>query len=259
MNRVFNIIMWGTVCLILFLFISLLVSMLIELGHGKVFSSPRLGEISFAIKLSLITATIASFVAVIVSIPVAYIFSRYTFFGKNFFDTLLDLPIVLSPIALGAMLLIFFNTPLGKQLDQWLGPFVFEVKGIILAQFFVVVGLSIRLLKATFEGIDPEYENLARSLGYNKMRVFLKVVLPMSVKGLISSFLLVWGRAIGEFGATVTLAGATTMKTETIPMAIYLSFESADITSALVYITILVVISLAVLFFIRTIKVSNFV
>jgi molybdate transport system permease protein len=154
------------------------------------------------------------------------------------------------------MLLIFFNTSLGKQIEQWLGPFVFEVKGIILAQFFVVVGLSIRLLKATFEGIDPEYETLARSLGYNKMQVFLKVVLPMALKGIISSFLLVWGRAIGEFGATVTLAGATTMKTETIPVAIYLSFESADITSALVYITILVVISLAILFFIRTIKVN---
>ncbi|MFC1862950.1 ABC transporter permease [Thermodesulfobacteriota bacterium] len=257
MNRIFNIIMWGMVCILLFVFIALLVSMLIELVQGKVLLFPRLGEICFAIKLSLITATIASLFAILVSIPVAYIFSRHTFFGKNFFDTLLDLPIVLSPIALGAMLLIFFNTPFGKQLDQWLGPFVFEVKGIILAQFFVVVGLSIRLLKATFEGIDPEYENLARTLGYNKMLVFLKVVLPMAGKGIISSFLLVWGRAIGEFGATVTLAGATTMKTETIPVAIYLSFESADITSALVYITILVVISLAILFFIRTIKVGN--
>ena len=256
MNRLFNIIMWGVACLLLFIFCALLISMLIELGHGKLLSSPRLEEISFAIKLSLLTATIASVLAVIISIPVAYVFSRHTFIGKNFFDTLLDLPIVLSPIALGAMLLIFFNTPLGKQFEQWIGPFVFEVKGIILAQFFVVVGLSIRLLKATFEGIDPEYETLARSLGYNKMRVFLKVVLPMALKGIISSLLLVWGRAIGEFGATVTLAGATTMKTETIPVAIYLSFESADITSALVYITILVVISLAILFFIRTIKVN---
>jgi molybdate transport system permease protein len=257
MNRIFNFIMWVIACLLISAFIALFVSMLIELGHGRALSSPHFGEISFAIRLSLITATIASTFALLVSVPVAYLFSRHTFFGKDFVDTLLDLPIVLSPIALGAMLLIFFNTPLGKHIEQQFGPFVFEVKGIILAQFFVVVGLSLRLLRATFEGIDVEYENLARTLGYDKMRVFLKVVLPMAGKGLVSSFLLVWGRAIGEFGATVTLAGATTMKTETIPVAIYLSFESADITSALVYITILIVISLAILFFIRTIKVAD--
>ena len=150
------------------------------------------------------------------------------------------------------MLLIFFNTPLGKQFDKLFGPFVFEVKGIILAQFFVVVGLSIRLLRSTFDGIDMEYENLARTLGYGKIRVFLRVLLPMASKGIISAFLLIWGRSIGEFGATVTLAGATTMKTETIPVAIYLSFESADITSALIYITILVTMSLAILFLMRS-------
>ena len=88
------------------------------------------------------------------------------------------------------------------------------------------------------------------------MQTFLRVVLPMASKGLISSFLLVWGRSIGEFGATVTLAGATTMKTETIPVAIYLSFESADITIALIYITILITISLTILFFLRTIHVG---
>ena len=114
-----------------------------------------------------------------------------------------------------------------------------------------MVGLSIRLLKTAFEGVDVEYENLARTLGYNKMQVFFNVVLPMSRRGLLTSFLMVWGRAIGEFGATVTLAGATTLKTETIPVAIYLSFESADISSALVFITILITISFAILFIVR--------
>jgi molybdate transport system permease protein len=255
MNRVFNFIMWATATLLIFSFIFLLASMLVELWKGWAFSSPKLGEIGFAIKLSLLTATISSIFAMLVSVPVSYLFSRHTFFGKNVLDSLLDLPIVLSPIALGAMLLIFFNTPLGKQIGQHLGPFVFEVKGIILAQFFVVVGLSIRLLRTTFEGIDTEYENLARTLGYNQLQVFFKEVLPMAGKGILSSFLLVWGKAIGEFGATVTLAGATTMKTETIPVAIYLSFESADVTSALVYITILIAISLSILFIVRSFKV----
>ena len=142
MNRIFHIIMWGTACLLISGFVILIASMLIELGQESLVRPPHLDEVSFAVKLSLIT-----------------------------------------------------STPLGRQIDQRFGPFVFEVKGIVLAQFLVVVGLSIRLLKTTFEGIDVEYENLARTLGYDQMRVFFKVVLPMAGKGLVASFLLVWARA----------------------------------------------------------------
>ncbi len=231
--------------------------MLVELYHESDLIVPQLSNVLFAVKLSLLTATISSSIALVISIPVAYFFTRYTFYGKSFLDTILDLPIVLSPIAIGALLLIFFNTPLGNAIEKIFGPFVFEVKGIILAQFVVVVGLSIRLLKETFESIDIEYENLSRSLGLSKIKTFLRVTLPMAKKGLITAFLLVWGRSIGEFGATVTLAGATTMKTETIPVAIYLNFESVNISGAIIFITILITVSLTILFFVR--KVNTYV
>lgn len=257
MNRVFDILFWGTAGLLILVFIILLAETIAELGQERILTSPDFGTVCFAIKLSLFTATIASVFALVISIPVAYLFSRHDFWGKHFFDTLLDLPIVLSPIAVGAMLLIFFNTPFGRQFDRYFGPFVFEVKGIILAQFFVVVGLSLRLLRATFEGIDEEYETLARVLGCSKVGSFCRVVLPLAGRGIVSSFLLVWGRAIGEFGATVTLAGAMTMKTETVPVAIYLSFESANIASALIYIIILVIISMSILFFVRNLNVGR--
>jgi molybdate transport system permease protein len=257
MNRLFHILIGGISALLILFFLVLIGTMLTELWQASAVKAPHVANVLFAIKLSLYTATIASIFALFVSIPVAYLFSRYTFPGKSFFDTLLDLPIVLSPIALGALLLIFFNTSIGKPIEQLFGPFVFEVKGIILAQFVVVVGLSIRLLKETFEGIDVEYENLSRSLGFSKMKTFFRVTLPMAKKGLLTAFLLVWGRAIGEFGATVTLAGATTMKTETIPVAIYLNFESVNISSAIIFITILITISLAILFFVR--KINSYV
>ncbi len=253
MNRLFQVLIGGVSALLILFFLILIGSMFAELWQESMAEAPHFTEVFFAIKLSLYTATIASVIAMFISVPVAYLFSRYNFWGKSFFDTLLDLPIVLSPIALGALLLIFFNTGLGKPINELLGPFVFEVKGIILAQFIVVVGLSIRLLKETFEAIDIEYENLSRTLGLNKMMTFIKVVLPMAKNGLIAAFLLVWGRAIGEFGATVTLAGATTMKTETIPVAIFLNFESVNISSAIVFITILLTISMVVLFFVRKI------
>lgn len=257
MNRLFNIITIGVAALLSLFFLVLIVSMIAELWRESFARTPEARTILFAIRLSILTATVSSILALSVSLPVAYLLSREVFPGKDLLDTLLDLPIVLSPIALGAMLLIFFNTSVGKQIEQVFGPFVFEVKGIVLAQFVVIVGLSIRLLKTTFEGIDVEYEHLARTLGYNKANVFFRVVLPMARKGVLASFLLVWGRAMGEFGATVTLAGATTLKTETIPVAIYLSFESADISSALIFIMVLIAMSLTILFFVRKIHVLS--
>jgi len=251
MNRIFDGILIGIFSLLALFLAALIAGLLIELFRESFARPPHTDEIFFAIRLSLITATISSVIAMLVAIPVSYMLSRYSFFGKTILDTLLDLPIVLSPIALGALLLIFFNSPLGRGINEWLGPFVFEVKGVILAQFLVVVGLAIRLLKSIFDSINVEYESLARTLGYDKMRVFFRVTLPMAARGLVAASLLVFGRAIGEFGATVTLAGATTMKTETVPVAIYLNFESADISSALVFITILIVLSFAVLLFVR--------
>ncbi|OGL47070.1 MAG: hypothetical protein A2161_20230 [Candidatus Schekmanbacteria bacterium RBG_13_48_7] len=253
MNRIFSISIGLVSALLIGFFLLLIGSMIAEFYSESIVKTPEYSEILFAIKLSLWTATIASITAILVSLPVAYVFSRYSFWGKNIFDTILDLPIVLSPIAIGAMLLIFFNTSLGRQIERLFGPFVFEVRGIILAQFIVVVGLSIRLLKETFSGIDVEYENLARTLGCNQFQVFFRVVFPIALKGIIAAFLLVWGRAMGEFGATVTLAGATTMKTETVPVAIYLNFESVDISSAIIFISILIAVSMGVLFFVRKI------
>ncbi len=256
-RNAFDTFLVGVSSLLVLFFVVLMGSMLAELFSRSFRQTPHMDEVLFALRLSLVTATLSSMLAMAVSIPVAYMLSRFRFPGRNLVDTLLDLPIVLSPIALGAMLLIFFNTPWGSALEGILGPVVFEAKGIVLAQFIVVVGLSVRLLKTTFESIDVEYENLARSLGHTRARVFVRVVLPMARKGLVAAFLLVWGRAMGEFGATITLAGATTMKTETIPVAIYLSLESVDISSALVFITILVCVSMGVLFSVRKLDAST--
>jgi molybdate transport system permease protein len=145
MNRLFHVIIGGISALLILFFLVLIGSMIAELWQESMVTAPHFDELLFSIKLSLYTATISSIIAIAVSVPVAYFFSRYNFWGKSFFDTLLDLPIVLSPIALGALLLIFFNTPLGEPVERLLGPFIFEVKGIILAQFIVVVGLSISL------------------------------------------------------------------------------------------------------------------
>jgi molybdate transport system permease protein len=208
-------------------------------------------EVLFAIRLSLVTASLSTLIAMLVAVPSAYAISRFRFPGKDIVDTLLDLPIFVSPIAIGAALLVFFNTPPGTMVEERLMRFVFEIPGIVLAQFTIVSGLAVRLLKSTFDGIDPRYEQVARTLGYSRSATFFKVTLPLARQGLIAACILTWAKAAGEFGATVMLAGATKMKTETLPIAIFLNFSTADIEKAVAVIFVLVAISVGVLFVLR--------
>jgi molybdate transport system permease protein len=123
--------------------------------------------------------------------------------------------------------------------------------GIILAQFTIVSALAIRLLKATFDEIDPKYEKVARVLGCTPGKVFFKVDLPMARRGIFSAWILTWARAVGEFGATVTVAGATALKTETLATSIYLRLSTVQINQAAFLMTLMVGIALTVLFLSR--------
>jgi len=256
-DKIFFICFYSFLAALTIFFIALILSVIPQMLEATPVRGLGNREILFAVKLTLLTATASSLIAMLFSIPIGYMLARYNFFMKNFIDAVLYLPLVISPIALGAMLLIFFNTPMGRFFENNLFRVVFEVPAIILAQFIVIVGLSISLARAVFEYIDPVYEDIARTLGATKFYAFRKVILPMGGKGLVSAFLLTWARAVGEFGATVTLAGATTMKTETLPVAIYLSFASADIYSVCVLILISLSISLSILFSIRKLYARN--
>jgi molybdate transport system permease protein len=205
----------------------------------------------FSIQMSLIGATVATFFAVLIGLPSAYALSRFNFFGKSVLDTFLEIPMIISPIALGAAFLVFFNTPLGELIQKKGIFFVFEVPGIILAQFATIAGLSTRLMKASLDEISPRYEAVARSLGSSPWQAFYRVTLPLSFRGLLASVILSWAKAFGEFGATVTLAGAMPRKTETMPIAIFTALASANIDKAIVLILILVAFGLLTLYGVR--------
>lgn len=258
-DKVFRAATVSALALLTLFFVIIIVSLLTFTDWRTIGSSLVSAETLFAIKLSLITATITTILAVAIAVPVAYAISKNNFFGKSLVDSLLDLPIVISPIALGAALLVFFNTPLGSGINDHVLRFVFSIPGIVLAQFTVVSALAIRLLKSTFDGIDMRYEQVARTLGCSKPEAFYRVILPLAKNGLIASGILTWARAAGEFGATVTLAGATAMKTETLPISIFLSLASANIGQAVALILILVVISLVALLIIRLIAGRKYV
>lgn len=250
-DRFFLICFYSVLIAIALFFVILIISVIAQLKTSTSIRGINTSHLFFSIRLTLVTATISSVLAMLFAIPAAYILARYNFAFKNIIDAVLYLPIVISPVALGAMMLLFFNTPIGRFFEDNFFRIVFEFPGIIMAQFIVVIGLSISLIRAIFEYIDPVYEDIARTLGSTKFKAFLTITLPLGKRGLISAFLLTWAKAVGEFGATVTLAGATTMKTETLPIAIFLSFSSADVYSACVFILVSLFISLSILFFIR--------
>jgi len=234
--------------------IGIIISIIVWSNYSILISSLTSNEIIFAIGLSLLTALTSTSIALIIGIPTAYTLSRYSFRGKQVIEVMLMLPFAMPPIALGATLLLFFtNTFIGRIANSILR-IVFEVPGIIIAQFTVILPMIIKILKSSFDMIDKKYEAVARTLGYGKFMTLIKVLLPMCRRGLVASFILGFSRALGEFGASVTLAGATRFKTETLPIAIYLSLSSGDVelTVALVMILISIAfITLTILHFIE--------
>lgn len=240
----------ATVGLFIFYF-GLLASLLFYAG-GKGFLDALVHPNTlFSIRLSLIAATVATLFAVVIGLPAAYALSRFEFRGKRILDTFLEIPIIMSPIALGASFLVFFNTPVGELIQNRGLFFVFEVPGIVLAQFATIAGLATRLMKASLDEISPRYEAVARSLGSSPWQAFYRITLPLSFRGLLASVILSWAKAVGEFGATVTLAGAMPGKTETMPIAIFTALASAHIDKAIVLILILVAFGLLTLYVVR--------
>ena len=219
---------------------------------GGAFRGALLSERTlFSVRLSLVAATFAACLALVLAIPAAYALSRYRFRGRELVDTVLEFPIIVSPAALGAMLLIFFNNPLGEWIQEYAVRFVFSFAGIVLAQFITVLGVAVRLLKTSFDEVPAELETVARTLGATPRHAFVTVTLPLARRGLIAAFILAWAKALGEFGATIMVAGTMAMRTETLPVAIYLRLASADIEGTVALILVLVSIGLAALYITR--------
>lgn len=209
------------------------------------FGSP---EIQFAITLSLITSIASTAICIAIAVPVAYALARYQFLGKRIATLALTLPLTLPPLVAGIALLLFFGTtPWGKALDAAGFAVIFTPLGIIVAEVFVNIPYMIRILRSAFSTVNPRYENVAKTLGCTDTGAFFHVTLPMARSGLLAGTVITWSKAMGEFGAVLLVAGATTMRTETLPIALYLNISTGDLSLAVAVATILIMISLVTL------------
>ena len=183
------------------------------------------------ILLSLKVATIATLLALITGGYFAYLFTKKRIPFRNFWETLIILPLVLPPSVTGYILLYLFGKrgPLGAfLLNHYDLQVVFTWGACVIASSVVALPLMYQNAKAAFMSVDPAYERAARTLGSGEVKIFFTVLLPLSYPGIVSGLALTFARALGEFGATLMLAGNIPNKTQTIPTAIYYAVQAGN-------------------------------
>jgi len=239
------------------------ITLVLVLAVGSLFMVPSWADIMeniwseemlFALKLSLGTGLISMALVMAFALPVGYALSRYRFRGRALVKTIVDLPVAFPELVLGlCLLLLFGRTPLGRALSAVGLEFVFTVQGVVVAQFFTALPYSIRIMKSTFDYINPRMEFVSRSLGYGQAETFLRVSLPMARSGILAATVIAFARCIGTFGTVLILAGGSYMKTETLPIALYLNISYGNMGMALTSGIVLVLVSfLAIFIFERT-------
>jgi len=195
--------------------------------------------------LTLKIAVTATAIVLFVGVACAYVLNRYSFWGGQIIDAICTLPMVMPPTVLGYYLLVVFGRRgwLGAWLQENLGiQLIFTWQGAVLASASVAFPLVYRAARAALGGVDHHLENAARVLGAREAKVFLRVSLPLAWRGVFAGTMLAFARAMGEFGATLMIAGSIPGKTQTISIAIYEAVQAGqdNVANFLVLLTSLV-------------------
>ncbi len=184
------------------------------------------------------------------AVPIGYLLSRASFRGKELVDSLIDIPIVLPPMVMGLCLLIFFQSPLGKLIEQGI-TFTYTVAGVVLAQFVIGSAFAIRTMRGTFDHLSSRPEEVAMTLGCSRGQAVWLVTLPAARRGMFAAASVAWARSLGEFGPILVFAGATRMKTEVLPTTVWLELSVGNLEAAVAVSILMVLMALAVLVSIR--------
>ncbi|MCS3504716.1 molybdate ABC transporter permease subunit [Achromobacter sp. JUb104] len=180
--------------------------------------------------LSLKVAGWATLLATVAGTAAAYGLSRWRWPGRDLLDAILTLPLVLPPTVLGYYLLVLLGRRgiIGETLAKWNIELVFTWQGAVIAAAIVAFPLVFKSARAAFENVDVQLENAARVLGVGEAGVFFRVTLPLAARGIVAGVLLAFARALGEFGATLMIAGSLPGRTQTLSVAIYEAVQAGD-------------------------------
>jgi molybdate transport system permease protein len=214
-------------------------------------------EIFFAVRMTLVSCTLAALLSLWVAVPLGYLLERHAFRGRGLLDAILDIPVVLPPLVLGLSLLILFHLPISgttleEQLQQRLGIQVtYAPVAVVLAQFVVAAAFAVHSMRLTFSRIDPRPEAIALTLGCRRSQAFWRIAFPQAWRGMIAAFSIAWARSLGEFGPILVFAGATRMKTEVLSTTVFLELSVGRLEAAVAVSLVMVVAAVLVLGIVR--------
>jgi molybdate transport system permease protein len=215
-------------------------------GLPKILSD---SDVLTALRLSLLSATIATGVSIVLGVPLAWALARVRVRGISALRALVMLPLVLPPVVGGVALLLALGRRglVGQYLDRWTGiTLPFTTPGVIVAETFVAMPFLIIAVEGAFRSADRGLEEAAATLGASRLTVFRRVTLPLISPSLMAGAVLCWARALGEFGATITFAGNFPGVTQTMPLKVYLALEN-DPQAAIALSLVLLAVSVIVL------------
>jgi molybdate transport system permease protein len=192
--------------------------------------------------LTLKVAAWATAINLVLGVAVGWVLARRSFVGREFLDALLTLPLVLPPTVIGYYLLVVIGKRgwMGAWLERSFGVnLIFTWQGAVIAASLVAFPLVLKSARTAFEAVDPQLENAARVLGLTEWAVFFRVTVPMAWPGILAGVLLVFARSLGEFGATLMVAGSIPGQTQTLSVAVYEAVQAGqdDKANLLVVIT----------------------
>ena len=206
-------------------------------------------EVGQALRLSLVCATSATLVCLVLGVPLAWVLARASFPGRSVVRALVTVPLVLPPVVGGVALLLLLGRRgvLGQHLDRWFGiSLPFTTPAVVIAEAFVALPFLVIAVEGALRGADRRYEDAAATLGASRLTIFRRVTLPLVLPGVAAGAVLCFARALGEFGATITFAGSYPGVTRTMPIEVYLALET-DPDRAVVLSLLLLAVSVAVL------------
>lgn len=204
----------------------------------------------FALILSLKVAVFSLIVNLVLGLPLGFLLARKQFWGKEFLDTILTLPMVMPPTVLGYYLLVLLgrNGFIGYDLEHYFGiNLIFTWQGAVIAASIVTFPLIFKQVRTAFEGINQQYEQTAQMLGISNFAIFFRILLPLAWPNILVGLLLAFARSLGEFGATLMVAGSIPGKTQTMSIAIYEAVQSGQDTIANSLVIILSVVCVFIL------------
>ena len=204
----------------------------------------------FPLWLSLRVAAVSTAIACVGGLALAYVLANGRFRGRDLLDAAITLPLVLPPTVLGYYLLVLLGRDawLGKVYEQIFGsPLVFTWQGAVAAALLHSAPLLVKTSRAALESVDHSFERAARSLGASEWRLFYRVTLPLAWRSILAGVALCFARSLGDFGATLMVAGNIPGRTQTVAVAIYDAVESGQGAVARTLVLVVSVIALAIL------------